>query len=463
MLSPEDDKFLMEFFRAVKDEALAPEDPRYVPLYEQDGLLDDDPVGLLARAIQCLDESVQLLAGFRGIGKSTELRRLKKRLVDAGYKVVIIDVEDYVNQSMPVDITDFLMALAGAFGDAISGPEFLDKDLLKEGYWERAIRFLGTRIELSELSGELGGKAGTGTNIAGQKTDAETSIKLGFKANLKQDPSFKRRLQEQMAGHLGALVADVRKFFEECLEAFKQKFGDNTRIAILVDSIEHIRGISSNALDVQASIERLFAAHADNLKLPGYHVVYTIPPFLKIRYPNLGSLYGVGAVQMFPAIKIKDKADGVATAGRDALKKVIEKRHPRALELLPPGEVERVIAESGGHLRDMLRIMGEIIRRARQVPVKPSVVTSALNQMRSESLPIAESDAVWLSRIAKTHEVALTDREHLDDLAHFFDTNLVLCYRNGPEWYDVHPLIRGHVLKLAADVEDRGAAAKSNG
>lgn len=31
--------------------------------------------------------------------------------------------------------------------------------------------------------------------------------------------------------------------------------------------------------------------------------------------------------------------------------------------------------------------------------------------------------------------------DDLPQLARFFDTNLVLNYRNGEDWYDVHPLL----------------------
>lgn len=38
-------------------------------------------------------------------------------------------------------------------------------------------------------------------------------------------------------------------------------------------------------------------------------------------------------------------------------------------------------------------------------------------------------------------------------LARFFDTHLVLCYRNGDEWYDVHPLVSEQVCKQAAALD----------
>lgn len=128
----------------------------------------------------------------------------------------------------------------------------------------------------------------------------------GIKANLKSDPTFRQDLQKRMEGHLGALVADVRKFFEDSVKALKARHGDETEVVLLVDSLEHIRGTYTNARQVQESVETLFAGHADKLKLPNLHVVYTVPPYLKARSMNLGMLYGLGAVQVFPAIKIRD-------------------------------------------------------------------------------------------------------------------------------------------------------------
>ena len=73
----------------------------------------------LALAVEWATESVRLFSGYRGTGKSTELRRLKRRLEESGHLVFLCDMEDYINLSTPVDVTDFLMAVAGSFDEAI--------------------------------------------------------------------------------------------------------------------------------------------------------------------------------------------------------------------------------------------------------------------------------------------------------------------------------------------------------
>ncbi|MEZ4409489.1 MAG: AAA family ATPase [Polyangiales bacterium] len=436
--------FLREFFRAVSDRPLEPNDPRYVSIYASSG--GDDPVELLARAIEWTPgESVQLLSGFRGTGKSTELRRLQARLTASGYKVVLCDIEDYLNLSTRVDVSDFLMALAGAFGDAIVAAGHLRSHPMSESYWQRFSAFMTrTRVEFTELSG--------GTKLG--------EISAGLKANLKNDPTFRQRLQERMAGHLGALVTDVRDYITECVQQIKKEHGDLTEVVLLLDSMEHIRGTSVTANEVQSSVETLFAAQSDKLHIPHLHVVYTVPPYLKVRYPNLSALYEPGGVQVLPAIKVKQKHDGSdCAAGVTSMRAVVEKRGDWGRLLGSEARLKHLIESSGGHLRDLLRILAEIVRRADSLPVSDHAVESAVNQIKNDALPIAEQDAVWLARIANTNRASLAVASRLPDLARFLDTHLVLCYRNGDEWYDVHPLIRDEVEAQALDVAKRAKAA----
>ena len=69
----------------------------------------------------------------------------------------------------------------------------------------------------------------------------------------------------------------------------------------------------------------------------------------------------------------------------------------------------------------------------------------AENQARTEMLPIPDEYLSWLQRISKSHAAELAVESHLPTLARFLDGRLVLIYRNGDDWYDIHPLLRGIV------------------
>ena len=58
----------------------------YEPVYEH--LVDTDPVTLMADGIDFSEsegESIRAFSGFRGIGKTTELLRLQKRMEERGF------------------------------------------------------------------------------------------------------------------------------------------------------------------------------------------------------------------------------------------------------------------------------------------------------------------------------------------------------------------------------------------
>jgi len=447
-MNPEDRSFLREFFRAVTDRPLEPDHEYYVPLYENTEISHDDPVDLLARGIEWTPgQSVQLLSGFRGTGKSTELRRLRQRLQEAGYLVALCDLRDYLNLSTPLEVSDFLVAAVGAFSDKLKEPKLLGEDLLKEGYWERFASFLTkSHIELGDMSVK-GGAVG---------------LPLDIKASLKTDPTFKKELQERMAGHLSSLVSDVEDFLKKAVQALKKKHGTEVETVLLVDSVEQIRGTFSNAEEVQKSVESTFAVHADKLHLPHLHVVYTVPPYLKVRYPNLGGLYAPGGTQVLPAVRLRDDESGEELpASLEALRDLVGRRGDWQKLLGERETLDLLIHGSGGHLRDLLRLLAEVIRRAGELPVGQAVVNAAIDQVRNEFLPIANADAVWLHEVAKTHSASLEESDHLPDLSRFLDTHMLLCYHNGHEWYDVHPLIDEVVREQAEKVAKRGSSGKN--
>jgi hypothetical protein len=429
-VNADEEAYLREFFQALEEGPLEPTDKRYVALYEDSALEQDDPIEILARNITyTAGDSVQLFSGFRGTGKSTELRRLRVTLQERGYRVFLADMSHYLNLSSRVDVSDFLMAVAGATGELVAEGNILATDPTKLGYWQRCIDFLTrTRIDLKELGVEAGIPGG----------------KLNLKANLRSDPRFVRRLQDQMANHLGAFVEHIRQYFTELSNhLIAEDVAAPSKLVLLVDSVERIRGSSANAEEVQSSVETLFASHADKLRIPGYHVVYTVPPYLKVRYAGLGGEYGLGGVQVLPTLKVRVRGtDRPFPPGLDALERVVANRGDWGRLLGRRETLDRLSVTSGGHLRDLLRLVTDLIVRAKTLPVSNATVDRAIEQLRQEYLPIADADARWLMRISRTNRAELEELGSLPSLARFLDTHLVLCYRNGAEWYDLHPLIR---------------------
>lgn len=425
---------LKNLYSHFKDQALTPDHPFYVDFLARS---NDDPIATLADHIDLDDgHSVHLLSGPRGTGKSTEMQRLSQILRQAGHTVLYCDMEDYLNMSDAPEVSDFLLILMAAFGKAVE--ENLPFKTLHDSYRARLWQFMQSETEIKEV--KLG----------------DDSASLAF--SLRTDPSFKHRLQEALRGHAGRLVQDAHNFCQEVSEQVHKQLGADTKLILLVDSLEHIQGIGADANRVYAAVVNLFAQNAHCLMLPGLHVVYSIPPYVIPLQPNIARLLGGNPITTLPSVHVRRRdSDQPDADGLALMAEIVSKRCPDWGDVLTPAHLNRLAVASGGDLRDFFRLLRDAFARGLQLPdnqfpVPESLVEAAENQLRREMLPIAKADAEWLMRIHSHKHAELDNMKDLNQLARFFDTNLAINYRNGDDWYDVHPLIVDEIKRLTGDI-----------
>ena len=417
---------LKGFYQSLKDSPLKPDSPYYEPYLEE---IDPskDPIAKLCTRIELSEAaSVNLLSGQRGSGKSTGLLRLKQRLEEQGSVVFLCDMRDYLNLTTPVEISDFFIAVMGALSEAVEAR--YGKDPAREGFWERMGTFLGSEIELEGVTLKTG---------AGD-----------IKAGLKDDPSFKKRLQQYLRGRVAKLVEQAHEFGADVVRYVRKRNGDaDKQVVLLLDSIEQIRGVGSEAGDVYDSVENLFSAHADSLHLDLLHVVYTVPPYLITLAPGIGRYLGGSVLHNLPSVHVRNRDDSSDPQGLAVMEKIIARRCERWQQVFSSDQIRRMAVNTGGDLRDFFRLVRETLILAlmpggASLPIADAQIQHAENQLRREMLPIAEEDRVWLKKIVDSKEAELDSVKELPRLARFFDTNLVQNYWNGQEWYHIHPLIR---------------------
>lgn len=437
-LTADDRQFLKRIYQELKDEPLQPGDPLYQPIYDHPGC--EDPIELLQNGIEFADvESLNLFSGFRGSGKTTELFRLRKRLEEAGYVVLYADALDYINPALPIEISDLLIILAGAFSDAIQ--EHHDVDLRSETYWTRFWNWLTkTDVQIKELG--LKAEAGVDPVKAG----------ADLKLELRSTPSFRQRLSAALSGRIGELDREVKSFFEDGFKAIRGSRGEDARVVFLFDSLEQIRGSLSNEREVIRSVELVFSNYLRQLEIPYLHVIYTVPPWLKFVLPGTNMV-------VLPSIRMwnKDPERSTCPAGRDALRSLVKKRFTeegldRFFGRDPFIRADRLIELCGGHFRDLLLLLRETVLRADVLPIHRESMDAAIISVRSSFLPISLEDAKWLDQIAQERATLLktTEPAEIARLTRFLDTHIVLYIRNGEEWYDVHPLVRDEVANIAS-------------
>lgn len=428
-MRPEIRAQLKAFNNSLEDTPLEPDSHCYVPhLGKPDGT--GDPIVELYDRISWSDAaSVTLLSGHRGSGKSTELRRLRKLLEDDGCVVFLRDMGDYMNMTTQVEISDFFISIMGALNDAYY--EKFNENPAQQNYWERLVNFLNSDVKLDGLTFEA----------------SAPGVKGGIKASLKDDPSFRSKLQTGLKGHVARLVQEAHEFAGSVVAAVRHKTGDpDKKVVFLVDSVEQIRGVGTDADSVHSSVENLFSAHADSLHIPLLHVLYTIPPYMTALSPALGRHLGGGVICHLPSIHVfKERTANKDDAGLDILKRIISCRYPDWEQVITPLHLERLALSTGGDFRNFFRIVSNALIKSGgldSLPIPESIIEETENHFRREMLPIAADDMLWLKEIAESKSPKLKNIKNLPQLARFFETCLILNYRNGDDWYDVHPLIR---------------------
>ena len=436
-LTQADDDFIQTVYDNLNPEvSLQPGDKLYEPVYDRSEC--PDPIAKIFRAIKLSGpESTTFFSGFRGSGKTTELLRLKKTLEDAGYFVLYADALDYLNPSLPIEITDLLIVLAGAFSDALAERGI---QLDSEAYWTRLWNWMTkTQVELKEI----GVKAESG--IGPVKAGAD------LKLELRSTPSFRQRLANALKDRIGDLRDDVRAFFEDGYKAI-EKGPKKPRVVFIFDSLEQIRGSLSDEKNVIRSVELLFSNHLGMLSIPYVHMVYTVPPWLKFV------LKGVD-MAVIPCIRIWEKDDHQmeCAAGMQAMRRLIARRFPvdgmaRYFGEAHADRMDRFIRLSGGHFRDLLQLFRETIVQTDNLPVSQTIIEQAIIEVRSHFMPIPVEDARWLSQIAKEKASPLRNdsADEVGRLTRFLDSHIILYLRNGEEWYDIHPLVREEVARIVA-------------
>ncbi len=440
-LSPANRAELKTLYNALADRVLAPEDPVYVPEINEKGAAGSNAVLEIATEIDFQEGGgVCLFTGQRGTGKSTELKRLQAELEKLGIVAFYADLSEYILLTKPLEITDFLISMAGALSDRIAGDARFGQSPAYRGYWERLAHFLDSTVEFKEAGIKIGSVA-------------------DIKASLKNDPDFKQRIQLAARGYVAQIVRDAHDFFQDTITMLRQRRDDpGLKVVLIVDSIERIRGVGDEAMKVYESVRNLFFAHAEHLRIPLLHVVYTVPPYLSILAAGAGSLMGGATVRRLVSTHIfQDRSREVDGEGLALLRQVIARRYPAWSQLFSGDALDRLAVSSGGDLREYFRLLRQCLPAVRddgQLPLSVAAVGHVETAARAEMLPIPADQLDWLKQISVSHDTCLQTDDKLPLLAHFLDNRLVLNYRNGGDWYDVHPLLRALI--------DSHASARAN-
>lgn len=360
----------------------------------------------------------QLVSGHRGCGKSTELFQLQAQLKKDGYFVVYFDVEDVLDLA-DIKYQDVLVAITRAIEEALRDA----KVELNASLRENLEQWFAERILISEqkVEGEVSLKTEFGIDSKlPLLARALALITSQFKASSNHKQELRRKLGNELADfieRLNTLILNARQLVRD---------GGSHDLVVIVDGLEKMHYREEDGTSNQSV---LFIRHAEQLKSPQCHIVYTLPIFLAFS-ANLGHAYSDELVILPMVNQHSDE-------GSKALREVINARVAIDDVFMNPTSVERLIEMCGGSVRDLLRL---VRLSSDNFPEKISDddVEDSIRRMAKEfDRLLRDTDLSALATISRTQRLSGSKEEE-----HLLNLRLVHEYENGERWADVHPMVR---------------------
>lgn len=359
----------------------------------------------------------QLVSGHRGCGKSTELFQLQDQLRKSGYFVVYFDVEDVLDLA-DIKYQDVLIAITKAI--------------------EENLREIGVELNAS-LREDLDEWFAKRILIQENKFESESAIKTEFgidaklpllarilamvTGQIKASAGRREEIRRNLDNELSDFIARLNVFIGNARQLVRD--GGNHDLVVIVDGLEKMHYREEDGTSNQAV---LFIRHADQLKSPDCHIIYTLPIFLAFS-SNLGHAYSDELV-ILPMVN-QTHEEGV-----NALHQVVSSRVAIEDVFENPASVNQLIAMCGGSVRDLLRL---VRLSADNFPdkINDEDVADAISRMGKEfDRILRDEDLPALARISKTQRLSGEQSEN-----RFLNLRLVHEYENGERWADVHPMV----------------------
>lgn len=419
-------KSLLEVLQKIQyEEPLEAGDPRYVETEAARG--SEKTMARLAkkfgwdpRTDECAypNKSHVLFFGHAGSGKTTELRRYAREF-ERSRRFRVIEVDTVRNLDINnLEYADVLMAMAEALVRSLqnSGHAIDDGDL--KPLQTSVAQVLTTRSLEGSLSAEVRAEAEAGIGFLGL-------LKLlgRFSSAARTNAAVKKEWREEVKNRYTALAEAFNKLIRACEESLKAS-KTAERIVFLLDGTDKMRDDQTRLFFVQEA-QQLLAIET--------FVVYAAPLYLK----DSGLLVGqLDATLLLPMIKLCSPDGTRLEAGWVVLRELLLKRADRSL-FAGDAQVDRLVEHSGGHPRELLRLLKLCCEYADDV-IDAVVVESALTQAAADYRRFLEADDYErLVRIDRNPTYPSND-----DRTRWLMYRLALLEYNDGGWKLSHPLVR---------------------
>ncbi|MDZ7959861.1 MAG: ATP-binding protein [Aulosira sp. DedQUE10] len=412
------------------------------------------------------EPTCELFTGHIGCGKSTELLRLKAELEQAGFHVVYFESSQDLEMG-DVDIGDILLAIARRVSESLDSLEKLDipepqglKRIL-----QGAAKLLMTEIEVSaeatipglaKVAASTDGKFSAEATILGigeLKASEKEGISLvaagigKISAKAKNSPELRSKLREYLGPRTKGILDVIN---EELLQPATAKLKQQGKkgLVVIVDNLDRVETTAKSWGRPQP--EYLFIDRGEQLTQLKCHVLYTMP--LELMFSNdLSRLTQRFLVdpKVLPMVPVKLRDGSECIEGMALLRQMVLARafpdveSEERLDLITkvfdaPDTLNRLCCVSGGHVRELLRLLNDWIKKERKLPLSretlETVIRAYCNQM---TLAITDNEWELLRQVQQRKWVSGDEGYRV--LVH---SRFVYEYRDTHgSWFEINPIL----------------------
>lgn len=427
-------------------EPLYPGDPKYVDCSKVRG--DENIFREIGKKIIRSEQfTYQLYTGHRGVGKSTELLRLKQNLESKRCFVVYFGATEDIDEQ-DVHYTDILLACT--------------RHLLQE------LREYANDIPIVNW---LRDRWTSIKDLASSELDLETieiepNINFFAKltASVRRVPSKREEIRKKVDLYGVSLIDALNEFIQEACKSpkFSEKF---SKLVVIADNLDRIAFLPRE--NGRTNYDEIFLDYHTQLTSLQCHIVYTVPILLVYsdRALELRNLYD--SPEVLPMIMVKDKQDKLHQKGIDKMTEIICRRiqnypinyNQPNLGIFDTEDTRIKLCQmTGGYVRELMLFMQTAMDYIDDFPITEQSINRAINDAREKTYKIGINQSEW-----KKLAIVARDKTIPNELEYrsLLFRRCILEYweidekGNPTRWYDVHPLIE--------DIKDFRQAQKNLG
>jgi ribosomal protein S15P/S13E len=403
-------------YQAVKISPLQPGDSRYTDCSKMRG---SNTVKTIERNLKRWDEEYfhLLFTGYRGNGKTTELFQLQTGF-QKDYEVFYYDASENLDL-FNCKMTDIMMAIAKEIHEQMkaAGYPLPDKILKDVADW-----FFEKILEREK---SIKAEAGARAEISSPKWFGFITAKIF--AAMKLETKNRQIMRRKLENNLPSLIEKINILLQHAEEKLKDH--GKKSLIFIIDSLDRLK----EGID-----KELFMANGGFFKQLKGNFIFVVP--ISLLYNEQARLLEFEH-EILPMIPVfKNGTDHIPHENNiQSLKDLIGKRIvPDAIFTNPEDSLRELILTSGGHLRDLLRLLQYALGQTDD-RIQPAQVEYAMNRLMTDYEKVVKDDQYELLVKVYCEQAAPNDAVSQK----LIYNNVILVYQkeDGTELKDLHPAV----------------------